>query len=291
MKTVAFYLGTHGTEPDRVVRTLMQNRDWMLANGTEPVPPSRHRGIFEEALGSLKGAPATPEMEEVILDAILDLDAPGRIICSQPALLGVPARCLAPPGFYMAAGQKMLAAANLFPSYQTEFFLALRNPATLVPHLAGLIAPRTLDQVAGGQPPESMRWAPAVRQMLQALNGRRLVLWCHEDTPLIWPEVMRRLAGMPASVPLKGGLAVLAEILTEAGLAELREQLAAGSLTIAARRDLFSAALVNHARPEAIETVIDLPGWTQAQIDRMTHDYDEDVAEIAALSGVEFITP
>ena len=288
----AFYLGTHGTEPERTVRALMDNRAWMLDNGIEPIPPSRHRGLLEEALAALSGGPATHEMEDVLLDSILDGDEPRRIIISQPALIGVPARCLAEPGFFAAAGPKMVAAANLFPSAEAEFFMALRNPATLIPFLLDRMDPKRADQLMSGRNPEEMRWAPAIRQILQSIGRRRLVLWCHEDTPLIWPEVLRRLAGIPADVPLRAGLSALADVLTEEGMVELRAALKnAPKLTIDSRRDIFSDMLHRHARPEAINATITTPGWTQDRVDRMTAAYDEDVAEIAALPGVEFLLP
>ena len=288
----AFYLGTHGTEPERTVRALMDNRGWMLEHGIEPIPPSRHRGLLEEALAALSGGPATPEMEDVLLDSILDSDAPERIIISQPALIGVPARCLSEPGFFAAAGPKMVAAANLFPAAEAEFFMALRNPATLIPFLLDKIDPNRTEQLMGGRNPETMRWAPAVRQMLQSIGRRRLVLWCHEDTPLIWPDVLRRIAGIPADVPLRAGLSALADVLTDDGMTELRAALkSAPRLTIDSRRDIFSDVLGRHARPDAIEATITTPGWTQDRVDRMTAAYDEDVAEIAALPGVEFIAP
>lgn len=288
----AFYLGTHGTEPERTVRALMDNRAWMLDNGIEPIPPSRHRGLLEEALAALSGGPATPEMEDVLLNSILDGDEPRRIIISQPALIGVPARCLAEPGFFAAAGPKMVAAANLFPSAEAEFFMALRNPATLIPFLLDRMDPKRADQLMSGRNPEEMRWAPAIRQILQSIGRRRLVLWCHEDTPLIWPEVLRRLAGIPADVPLRAGLSALADVLTEEGMVELRAALKnAPKLTINSRRDIFSDMLHRHARPEAIDATITTPGWTQDRVDRMTAAYDDDVAQIAALPGVEFIAP
>ena len=143
-----------------------------------------------------------------------------------------------------------------------------------------------------GRNPEEMRWAPAIRQILQSIGRRRLVLWCHEDTPLIWPEVLRRLAGIPADVPLRAGLSALADVLTEEGMVELRAALKnAPKLTIDSRRDIFSDMLHRHARPEAIDATITTPGWTQDRVDRMTAAYDDDVAQIAALPGVEFIAP
>ena len=46
-----------------------------------------------------------------------------------------------------------------------------------------------------------------------------------------------------------------------------------------------------HALPDQMETSIELPGWSQRLVDRITAAYDEDIAEIAALPGIEFITP
>ena len=43
--------------------------------------------------------------------------------------------------------------------------------------------------------------------------------------------------------------------------------------------------------PEQIEVELNLPGWDQALVDRITAAYDRDIAEIAALPGIEFITP
>ena len=32
------------------------------------------------------------------------------------------------------------------------------------------------------------------------MQGRRVIVWCYEDTPLIWPEAVRRIATMPTDV-------------------------------------------------------------------------------------------
>src|SRR5690606_21246307 len=119
-----------------------------------------------------------------------------------------------------------------------------------------------------------------------------IVLWCHEDTPLIWPEVVRRIATMPSDVPLKAGLQILGDILHPDGIRMIREAMAQEQrLTSESRRRIFAAALQKHALPEQIETEVNLPGWTQGLVDRITAAYDEDMAEIAALPGVEFIIP
>ena len=132
---IVFHCGVHGTDLYRMVKTLLHNRDWLLRNGIEPVTPNRHREVFNEALMSLRGSPATPEMEQVMLDSVLDSDNPRRIICSTPTFLGHAKRALSSDGLYASAGQKMAALTNLFPSAEVEFFLAMKNPATLIPFI------------------------------------------------------------------------------------------------------------------------------------------------------------
>jgi hypothetical protein len=106
------------------------------------------------------------------------------------------------------------------------------------------------------------------------------------------PEVVRRVATMPSDVPLKAGLQVLADLLQPEGMQMVRDELARQErLTVDSRRAVFSAALAKYALPDQIEQEIALPGWTQDLVDQISDLYDEDVAQIAALPGVEFITP
>ncbi|SIR19963.1 hypothetical protein SAMN05421641_13010 [Paracoccus thiocyanatus] len=289
---VVFHCGAHGTDLYRMVKTLLQNRDWLLHHGIEPVTPNRHREVFNEALAALRGGCATPEMEQVMLDAILDSDHPQRIICSTPTFLGRATRAISAEGLYASAGDKMAALANLFPSAEVEFFLALKNPATLLSFILTQEGSGSYGELMGGVDPESLRWGPAIRRMLATLPGRRLVLWCHEDTSLIWPEVVRRISTMPADVPLKAGLQILGDILHPDGISMIREAMAQEErLTVASRRRIFAAALERYAQPDQIEVELNLPGWTQQRVDRVTAAYEADIAEIAALPGVEFLTP
>ena len=70
---MVFHLGVHGTDRDRLLKTLLNNRAALQGIGTEVVTPNRHRGLFDEALASLNGGTATPEMEQERRVAIFDL--------------------------------------------------------------------------------------------------------------------------------------------------------------------------------------------------------------------------
>jgi hypothetical protein len=148
------------------------------------------------------------------------------------------------------------------------------------------------DEMMAGRDPRELRWAPVVRAMVEAAGGNRLVLWCNEDLPMLWPEVLRNLAGLPASTLLQGDDALLATIMSEEGLARLRSYLRSHPpQTVLQRRKIVSAFLDKFVLPEAVEVEIPLPGWTDDLVAEITAAYDADVAEIAAMDGVEFLLP
>ena len=292
MQQVVYHIGVHGTDGDRMLKTLLNNRAWLLKHRTEVVTPNRHRGIFEEALAALNGGASTPEMEQIMGDAVLDSDDPRRVIFTTPSFMGTPARAIGPDGLYPQAGARIAALANLFPSAQSEFFLALRNPATLIPEILSQIPGGDYAALMQGVDPLTLSWRPSVQRMARGAQGRRLVIWCHEDVPLIWPEVVRMVGAMPPEVPLSGALLYMHELLGDRGLQQLRGALAGRDLmSIGARRDIFAEQLARNALPEMLDQPIDLPGWTQATVDAITRRYHEDLAQIAVLPGVEFVMP
>ncbi|AUH32595.1 hypothetical protein [Paracoccus tegillarcae] len=289
---IVYHMRVHGTDDDRMVKTLLNNRDWMHANHTEVLTPNRLRGVFDEALTALQGGSATPEMEQIMLDAILSSDDPERVLCSMPGFLGAMSKAVTPQGLYPGIANRMAAMANLFPSSETEFFLALKNPVTLLQSLMMLSPARNFELMVQDVELSKLRWAPTIQRIVNSLQGRRLVLWRHEDSPLIWPEIIRLIAQMPTDAALKDGLGFVYELLSPEGSARLEKSLAGrDQLTIAARRDICIEHLAAHAMPAKINEEVSLPGWTQEMVDEITQQYHADTAEIAVLPGVEFVMP
>lgn len=289
---MVFHVGVHGTDGDRLLKTLLKNRAPLRKAGTEVVLPKRHQGIFDEALKSLNGGTATPDMEQIMLDAILDNDDPSRVVMSTPTFMGAPGRAVGQAGLYPQIGTRAAALAQLFPSAQAEFFVALRNPATLLTEVLPQFGGNGYDDLMQGCHPLQLRWREAIQRLVRAVQGRRLVLWCHEDVPLIWPEVLRLVAGLPQDVPLSGGLSYMQDLLGELGLARLRDAMAGhDQMSVAQRREIWGDMISRHALPGTLDQDVDLPGWTQDMVDKVTQNYRADVAEIAVLPGVEFILP
>ncbi len=289
---VVYHLGAHSTDEERLVRGLLRAKGPLAERGVIVPGPGRYRPVLRETLLKLKGAAASREVQEVLLDAVADADQVERLVFSNELFICIPQKAVMEGMFYPMAARKVAALSNLFPDDPCEFHMALRNPATLIPALLGRVEGLTCEQFIGSADPLQIRWAPVIRRILAAVPGRQLTLWCNEDTPLIWPEVLRSVAGVPAETPLAADMDVLATIMTPDGQRRLEGYLASHPpASIEQRRSIVSAFLSKFARPEALEVEIALPGWTGDLIEDITDAYDDDVAEIAAMPGVRFLAP
>ncbi|MDP2063405.1 MAG: hypothetical protein Q8Q63_01860 [Phaeovulum sp.] len=289
---VAFHIGAHFTDEERLLRTLLANAPMLAGRGIVVPEPGRYRRTIRDLLVALKGAPADRETQETLLDAVTSQDHIQRLILSNDNFMGFPARMIGKDGFHALAPARLRALANLFPTDTVEFHIGLINPATLIPQLLGFVKGADYESLMCGLAPTALRWTPVVQRMAQAVDGRRMVIWCNEDTPLIWPEVVRRVAGVEPESALQGDDAVLETIMAAEGMARMKAYMGSHPpQTAAQRRKIASAFLDKFGLAERIEIEVPLPGWNDALVADLTAAYDADVAEIAALPGVEFIAP
>ena len=288
---IAFHLGVHATDGDRLLKTLLNNRAPLLEAGTEIVTPNRYRGLFDDALMALNGAPATVEMEQVLMDTILDHDHSRRAVLSNGGFMGAAGRVVGRGMLYPQMAERVAALINLFPRAECEFFLAMRNPAPLLSDVRPLVAGGDYAALMQGTDPRALRWRDCIGRLLSVLAGRRLVIWCHEDVPMIWPEIVRLAGDIDPDQPLSGALIYMHELLGDAGLPKLRAALAGQAAgDIAGRRRIFADMLQQHALAGIMDQAIDLPGWSQDLVDEITASYRSDIAHISAMPGVEFIS-
>lgn len=290
---IALHLGVHCTDDERLLRALLKNRSILAEAGTA-VPISRaYRQMLPKLVRSLRGSPAGGDVQEMVRDALLGEMRAERLVLSHENLTCFPGNAVGPNGLYPHLHQRIAAYANIFPGDDCTFFLALKNPAVLVPEV--LTRAGVSDRAAhlGDTDPIDLSWGPVVKRMLEAVPDARFVFWCNEDTPLIWPELLHTVAGLDGTASLEGEDDMLTLLLSEEGLAALRSHLAEakGPFTQPERHEITASFLERYARPDEMEVAIDMPGWSADLVEEMTEVYDEDVAEAAALPGVTFLLP
>lgn len=289
---VVFHLGAHCTDEDRLLRGLLKGRETLLRGGVAVPAPGRYRNLLRQAMMPLKGRPASPGLHEALVDTITDADDTRRLILSHDSFLCLPARVFGPGGPYTMAGAKAAAYANLFPGARITFLMALVNPATLIPALAARLPDIDYETLMNGCDPRSASWIPVIAALREAVPAARLVVWCHEDAPVIWPEILRAAAGPAADLPLAAGADLASSLLTPAGAQRLADHMRLHPPADAsAFREVLRDHLSSHAAPGALDIEIGLPGWNHKLIADLTANYDRDCDIIGAIDGVETIQP
>jgi hypothetical protein len=291
---VAIHLGAHCTDEDRLLRTLLRNKDVLARQGIAVPGPGRYRNVLREAAEKLQGEPASQETRDILLDGILDDDSARRVVLTHESFICVPTRVFEGGILYEKAGYKPMWLRNLFPGDEVEFFLAIRNPATFIPAVFHHKWQKrdNFHQFLQGTDVGEVRWSDVIVAIRESNPDTPLTVWCNEDTPLIWPEVLQRVSGHAPGTRIKGGLDILAEIMKREGKRRLRRYLADNPpKSERQRRRILAAFLEKYAIEEAVEEELDVPGWTDATVAELTLNYERDLDEIAAIPGVSFIEP
>jgi hypothetical protein len=130
-----------------------------------------------------------------------------------------------------------------------------------------------------------------VNQITAQNPGVPLTVWCDEETPLIWPEVLQAVSGHGPKLELVETDELLALIMNDIGLARLKTYMTEHPPQgVQQRRRVVTAFLEKFARPEKVDFEIDMPGWTDDLVDKMTDRYSADVEVIRQMPGVTFLT-
>jgi hypothetical protein len=288
---IVYHLGAHFTDEDRLLKCLLGNADVLAREGVYVPNPKDYRGLLRDMAVKLKGRAASPEQQAELLNQIMAGDPAERMVFSWDSFLSLPPWVLKDT-LYPAAGPRVHAFSQIFPTLEAEFFMALRNPATFLPMLYQRNKPDNYQEFLGGCDIYELRWSQVIFRILETNPNATLTVWCDEDTPLIWPEVLRAVAGMPADVPLLGERDFLSTLMSGEGISRMRAYMdTRPPASIAQRRKIVSAFLDKFALPERMGLAVDLPDWTQDVVEDLTHIYDEDVAQIIASGRVTFIRP
>lgn len=288
---VAIHLGAHCTDGERLLRSLLRNRGPLDEVGVSVPGPGRYREVLRDVMLKLRGQKASADTRDVVLETVLERDEPERLILSNPSFISMPSASLEGNLLYPKA-YKAAWLRNVFPDSPVALFLAVRNPASFVPALFGLIGepPTSFATFLGSADPLGMLWSRTVTEIRAACPDCPLTVWCHEDSPLLWGEIMRAVAGVPEEAGMHGGFDMVREIITPEGLKKLRLYTKAHPpANDVIRRRVVGAFLDKFALDDEIEDEFDLPGWTPGLVHRMTQIYERDLNVIAAIPGVRLL--
>lgn len=289
---IVLHAGVHATDEDRLIKCFLKNTEAFSALGVAVPGPSRYRRLIRDTLHAMAEGDAAPEARAVLMDAILEGDTPDRMILSNDNFFATPKLAVAKGVFYPGAEIKLARLRQLFPQDRIELCLGLRNPATFLPAVFALSPGTELATFLDGTDPRDLRWSELLARIRAAVPDVDITVWCNEDTPLIWAHLIREMAGLEPNTKIIGGFDLLSEIMSKAGMQRFRAYLKTHpAMSEIQKRRVIAAFLDKYALDEAIEEEVDLPGWTEDLIRRMTELYEEDIFAIQRMPGLALIAP
>lgn len=289
---IVYHIGANCTDQDRLLKSVLKNAETFANLGTKVPGPGKYRRLIRETIQTLGGQTPAPDTREILMDAILDDEQCNRLVMSHAQFMCVHRRVFEGGVFYALAEEKLSGLAQLFPDDEIEIFLGLRNPATFIPAVFGDSPADNFERFMHGLSPHDVRWSDLVGRIRAILPRAELTVWCNEDTPLIWAQLIRELAGVDPLTKITGGFDLLSAIISPDGMKKFVTYLRANPpQTETQKRRIIAAFLEKYAVEDEVEETVDLPGWTDETVADLTAIYDEDVMAIERMDGVTFIGP
>ncbi|WP_208354524.1 hypothetical protein [Pseudaestuariivita rosea] len=290
---IVYHIGVHCTDEDRLLRSILKNKT-LLKQEKILAPGARsYRKPIREALQGVMGGAPGPHLRGELLSMIVpDQGDVNRLILSNENFICVVPRIFERGRLYNLLESKIDGFQRIFFQDEIEIFLSIRNPATFIPAVWQRTEGRGLEEYLQGFNPASLRWSSLCARIIEVAPHVDLTVWCNEDTPLIWDRLLHEITGLPETQPLHGGLDILADIMTEDGVAALKDHLQkTQDMDGETMMDIKVDYLENHLIPDAMEEELDVPGWTTQYVEKLTHLYDLDVERLMSMPGVNFIRP
>ncbi|SEO15543.1 hypothetical protein SAMN04490248_10242 [Salinihabitans flavidus] len=289
---VILHTGAHFTDENRLLQSLARDRERLGERGVSVPRPSSYRRQIRDLLNELRKAPLPPDTRETLLAEINEVENPDRLVLSSADFFGVSGLALGADRFYPKAAGRLGDLCTLFHGDEVELFMAIRNPATFLPALYSTSKKIDFDDFLGTTAPMALQWSEMISRIREEVPLVPITVWCNEDTPLIWEQILREMAGADPTEAFEGRHDLVTEIMTEEGQHRFEEYLASHfGLNEVQKRRVIAAFLDKFAKSDEVEEELDLPGWSEEFIAALTEAYDEDVFEIQRMPGVTLITP
>lgn len=291
---VILHTGVHCTDEDRLLKGLLRNAEAWRHEGVAIPGPSNYRTLLTEALNKLRGGTPDPETRDVLLDAILQEDVGqfSRLVLSNGNFFSVPKLMFQNGYIYHRAEERLTTLSQVFRDSDLQLFMGLRDPASFLPAAFAATPHADFSDFMEGLDPMRFRWSDLIRRIRGTLPELPITLWCNEDTPFLWGQIIREMAGIALGRKITGAFDLYSQIISREGMQRFRAFLKENpTITEGQKRRVMMAFLDKYALDDKIEEELDLPGWDAAYVDMLTEIYEDDLEVIGDMPGVRFLTP
>jgi hypothetical protein len=286
---IAFHIGANCTDEDRLLKSILRNASALLQQGIAVPGPGKYRALLRETIQGLDGAAPAKDSREILLDAFVEEDDIKRIVLTNDNFIAIPKRVFDHGVFYHQTETKVRGLCRLFPDDDVSFYFSMRNPVSYLQDIAKRAEAANLRDYLGLLQPHEIKWSDVIKRIKRAAPHAKLYVWCNEDTPLIWEDLIRLQSGIALDTPLSGQYDVLSRIISTEGMQTL-EAIEMPENRIA-RHNMIADLIEVFPLLEMMNETIDLPELSPELIAAMSAGYEDDIDVIDQMEGVELVLP
>jgi len=150
------------------------------------------------------GARSDMSGEELLAQIPRNTDAE-RVILANANCICVPLQIFKGEDLYALVVEKLQTFSTLFQGHTIELSICMRDPGTFIPAAYGKSHSRSPQRCMAGAAPTVVQCSSLIHSMRTVIPSAQITARCNEDTPFIWPKILRRLIGLDAEEPIKAG--------------------------------------------------------------------------------------
>ncbi len=291
MTKLVFHLGAPSPSFEQLTFSLRKNGFLLSEHDALVRRPTQYRSVIDNALMAQSLGQFSDEDRVNLLRKLTMSKSGQRVLLSNGSLLDEPAHIFRDGEFYGRAAEATTDLRTLLPDTDMEFMLTVQNPVTMVSDLMSGMRFTTREQFMNGVPFEAVRWSDVVSKIRKVNSYSDITVWAYEETPVMWPAILRHVAQLPSTVELEGDLDLVAPLIGEFPATRLKQYLAKQtSLSTAARLEIIEGFLGRFFDPDVAEQEIDLDGIDPDAVETITAAYEADIERIKSMDGVKVIS-
>jgi hypothetical protein len=289
---IALHLGAHLTDVSQMRGCLRDNADALGAQGVL-IPNKRSflNMMIDAATQGMDSAYA-PDFTDRLRE-VTGADAQTRrLILSAPGILASRPDITDGRNLYPDATARLAALRKLLGRHEVELFFCIRNPATYIPAVLQSAKTDARKAIEKNLRSEELRWSPLIADMRLHWPEASVTVWCDEDTPFLWHQMLARIAGCTPEGGFRNAYAWYDSIMIEGGAAKLETYLTSAPPVDEAHRQKVIAAFLDKFCDEAkLDVDTSITDWDEGHLDLLSALYEDDVDLIASMDGVNLIQP
>ena len=291
---ILLHAGAHPTDNDTLMVSMNNNKPALDRCQVAVPDPVLYRRSLRQAMRQIEGAQFTDELRDMLYDSICGDQPPDTLamVLSVPMLFAPPAQTVAQGVFFPQAVEKMRSAVEVFKNDRIKLFFAIRNPTTYLAALMKTCDSNNLSAVTGGSAPETLRWSELFLRLQAHFMDMELTVWCYEDSPFVWQDVIRAVGQVPPNIAIKDTYRLYLHLLNDVGQARFVAYMHKNTnLSAEKKREVMFAFAEKFGRPEIMDQDVSITGLAQEEVAFLTDLYEDDLAKITEIPNVRLIFP